>query len=495
MAGCDFVFHLAANADVRFGTEHPRKDLEQNTIATFNVLEAMRANGIQRIAFSSTGSIYGEPTVFPTPEDAPFPGPDVALRRVEAGRRGADPGLLRRLRLSGLHLPLRLDPRRALHARPRVRFLPEPARRTRRELRVLGNGQQRKSYLYVQDCIDAMLTARSSSAHGQGQHLQPRHRRVLPGERLDRLDHRAPRPRRPSCDYTGGDRGWIGDSPFIFLDTAQDPRARLDAEADDPRGHHPDARLPAGEPVAAGRRAHEGLRLGLWHLGTVTAACLASRRPRRHRPRSRSGRRSPASARGTPPLSEPGLDDLVASGLASGRLRFTTDAAAAVATPTSSGSPSTRRSTTTTAPMSSPWSQRVGGAVPAPARRRARARLVAAAGRHDARGSSGMFAAVAPAAASAFALLAGEPPARQGDRVFTKPDRIVVGVRDDADRETRRGAARAVHRSDRVDVGRVGRDDQARAQRVPRDVGHVHQRDRRALRAGRRRRRRRSSAG
>ena len=73
MAGCDVVFHLAANADVRFGTEHPRKDLEQNTIATFNVLEAMRANGIKRIAFSSTGSVYGEAHVFPTPEDAPFP--------------------------------------------------------------------------------------------------------------------------------------------------------------------------------------------------------------------------------------------------------------------------------------------------------------------------------------------------------------------------------------------------------------------------------------
>src|ERR1035437_9806622 len=49
MAGCDTVFHLAANADVRFGLEHPSKDLQQNTIATFNVLEAMRANGIKRI--------------------------------------------------------------------------------------------------------------------------------------------------------------------------------------------------------------------------------------------------------------------------------------------------------------------------------------------------------------------------------------------------------------------------------------------------------------
>ena len=72
-AGADEVYHLAANADVRFGTEHPRKDLEQNTIATYNVLEAMRANGIKKLAFSSTGSVYGEAKVLPTPEDAPFP--------------------------------------------------------------------------------------------------------------------------------------------------------------------------------------------------------------------------------------------------------------------------------------------------------------------------------------------------------------------------------------------------------------------------------------
>src|SRR5262249_29503462 len=73
MAGHDFVFHLAANADVRFGLEHPSKDLEQNPLATFHVLESMRANSIRRLAFSSTGSIYGEPQVFPTPENAPFP--------------------------------------------------------------------------------------------------------------------------------------------------------------------------------------------------------------------------------------------------------------------------------------------------------------------------------------------------------------------------------------------------------------------------------------
>jgi UDP-glucose 4-epimerase len=60
MAGSDVVFHLAANADVRFGLNHPRKDLEQNTVATFNVLEAMRSNQIKKIAFASTGRFMGK---------------------------------------------------------------------------------------------------------------------------------------------------------------------------------------------------------------------------------------------------------------------------------------------------------------------------------------------------------------------------------------------------------------------------------------------------
>ena len=71
--GAELVVHFAANADVRFGTEHPRKDLDQNTIATWNVLEAMREQGSKRIVFSSTGSVYGEPDIFPTPETCPFP--------------------------------------------------------------------------------------------------------------------------------------------------------------------------------------------------------------------------------------------------------------------------------------------------------------------------------------------------------------------------------------------------------------------------------------
>ena len=69
----DLLFHLSANADVRFGLEHPRRDLEQNTIVTSNVLEAVRKFKISGVAFSSTGSVYGEASVIPTPENAPFP--------------------------------------------------------------------------------------------------------------------------------------------------------------------------------------------------------------------------------------------------------------------------------------------------------------------------------------------------------------------------------------------------------------------------------------
>lgn len=158
MEGADFVFHMAANADVRFGLEHPRKDLDQNAIATWNVLEAMRTNKIRRIAFPSTGSVYGEPHVFPTPEDAPFP---VQTSLYAASKLAAE-GLIsaycegfgmqghifRFVSILGEHYTHGhvFDFYRQLKAHPEY-------------LDVLGDGHQRKSYLYVKDCVAAILTA------------------------------------------------------------------------------------------------------------------------------------------------------------------------------------------------------------------------------------------------------------------------------------------------------------------------------------------------
>src|SRR6266446_2455457 len=158
MAECDIVFHLAANADVRFGLEHPRKDLEQNTVATFNVLEAMRSNGIKKIAFSSTGSAYGEAAVIPTPEDAPFPiQTSLYAASKVAGETmiqaycegfGFEGYIFRFVSILGeryTHGHV-FDFYKQLLANPH-------------QLRVLGNGKQRKSYLYIQDCIDAIFWA------------------------------------------------------------------------------------------------------------------------------------------------------------------------------------------------------------------------------------------------------------------------------------------------------------------------------------------------
>jgi UDP-glucose 4-epimerase len=217
MRGVELVVHLAANADVRFGTQHPGKDLQQNTVATFNVLEAMRANGVRRVAFASTGSIYGEPTVFPTPETAPFPiqtslygaSKLAAEGLIEAYCAGFDfRGYLFRFvsilgeRYTHGHV---FDFYRQLRAHPE-------------RLDVLGNGKQRKSYLYVQDCLSAMLLAIERAD-------RPVNVFNLGTDEYCRVDDSIGwiceyLGLAPERVYAGGERGWVGDSPFIFLDCA-----------------------------------------------------------------------------------------------------------------------------------------------------------------------------------------------------------------------------------------------------------------------------------
>jgi UDP-glucose 4-epimerase len=211
----DFVFHLAANADVRFGPDHPRRDLEQNTIVTWNVLEAMRASGARRIAFSSTGSVYGEPDVFPTPETAAFP---VQTSLYGASKLAAE-GLIAAYATAFdfqtyLFRFVSILGERYTHGHVfdfYRQLLAHPER-----LDVLGNGRQRKSYLYVQDCISAILMAAEKSSApvnifnlGTAEYCEVNDSIGWITKALG-LD--------PERRYAGGDRGWIGDSPFIFLD-------------------------------------------------------------------------------------------------------------------------------------------------------------------------------------------------------------------------------------------------------------------------------------
>src|SRR5262245_32352255 len=156
--GAEIVFHLAANADVRFGTEHPKKDLEQNTIATFNVLEAMRENGVKRIAFSSTGSVYGEARVIPTPEDAPFPLQTSLYGASKLAGEGLIAAYGEGFGFEGCVFRfVSILGERYTHGH--VFDFYRSLRKDPTRLRVLGNGMQKKSYLYIGDCLDAMLVA------------------------------------------------------------------------------------------------------------------------------------------------------------------------------------------------------------------------------------------------------------------------------------------------------------------------------------------------
>jgi UDP-glucose 4-epimerase len=217
-AGAEIVFHLAANADVRFGTDHPGRDLEQNTIGTFNVLEAMRRAGARRIVFSSTGSIYGEHTTVPTPEDAPFP----IQTSLYGASKLAGEGLIEAYcegfgfsavicrfvsilgeRYTHGHV---FDFTRQLLADPTV-------------LAVLGNGQQRKSYLHVRDCVDAILFALENSTGPVGIFNLGLDTSIEVNQSIGWIvDELGVTPR---LAYTGGDRGWIGDNPLIHLDTTR----------------------------------------------------------------------------------------------------------------------------------------------------------------------------------------------------------------------------------------------------------------------------------
>jgi UDP-glucose 4-epimerase len=216
--GAESVIHLAANADVRFGTDHPRKDLEQNTFGTFNVLEAMRANGIERIVFSSTGSVYGEAAVIPTPEDAPFPVQTSLYGASKLAGEGLMAAYCEGFGMQALIFRfVSILGERYTHGH--VFDFYAQLRRNPRRLRVLGNGRQRKSYLHVQDCIDAILLA-----------MKKTQQRVsifnLGVDAYCELNDSIGWICRtlglsPELEYSGGDRGWIGDNPFIFLDTAK----------------------------------------------------------------------------------------------------------------------------------------------------------------------------------------------------------------------------------------------------------------------------------
>lgn len=213
--GVDSVIHMAANADVRFGTDHPRRDLEQNTIVTWQILEAMRMNGVKEIAFASTGSIYGEPDVFPTPETAPFP----TQTSLYGASKLAAEGMISAychgygMRACIYRFVSCLGPR---YSHGHVIDFVRQLKKHPDYLDVLGDGNQRKSYMHVSDCVDGVLLGlerakEKVNVFNLGVDGSCTVRDSI-GWICETLGV------KPELRFTGGKRGWIGDSPMIHLD-------------------------------------------------------------------------------------------------------------------------------------------------------------------------------------------------------------------------------------------------------------------------------------
>jgi len=218
MAGCDFVFHLQANADVRSGIQRTRVDLEQNTIATWNVLEAMRINEIRHIVFSSSATVYGEPNVFPTPEN---------YASLQTSLYGAS-------KLAGEAMVQAYSEYFGItcyifrfvswigerYSHGVIFDFIKKLRDNTEMLEILGDGKQRKSYLDVIDGINGIFHAVEHAKEpknvfnlGHDDFMNVLDLADIIVEELGL--------KRVRYHTTGGERGWLGDSPFVHLDTTK----------------------------------------------------------------------------------------------------------------------------------------------------------------------------------------------------------------------------------------------------------------------------------
>ncbi len=218
MRGADMVFHFQANADVRGGIDNTQIDFDQNITGTHNVLEAMKANNIQRIAFASSATVYGEPKKIPTPED---------IAPIQTSLYGASKYAAEALiqayceyydMQSWIFRFVSFMGPRYTHG---VIFdFMRKLKKNSSVLEILGDGSQRKSYLHVEDGIEAILTAIEKSESktnifnlGNKEWINVIDLANIVCNTLDLKD--------VDYEFTGGTRGWKGDTPFVHLDIAK----------------------------------------------------------------------------------------------------------------------------------------------------------------------------------------------------------------------------------------------------------------------------------
>lgn len=218
MGGSDFVFHFQANADVRGGTGNTRIDLDQNIIATWNVLETMRVLGIKSICFASSATVYGEPTVFPTPENyAPL-----QTSLYGASKFSCEAMIQAYCEYFGIHsFVYRFVSwigERYTHGI--VFDVMKKLQADSSRLPLFGDGTQRKSYLYVKDGVRGVMLG-IEQAQGQKNIFNLGHDAFVTVSEVVRVILDELSLEDVKLEFAGGSRGWLGDSPLVHLDTSR----------------------------------------------------------------------------------------------------------------------------------------------------------------------------------------------------------------------------------------------------------------------------------
>ena len=219
MEGIETVHHLAANPDIRLGTEVTDTDLKQGTVATYNVLEAMRVSGVGRISFASSSAVYGEAGVMPTPEDY---GPVMPISLYGASKLASEALITAWAGTFGaqgfIHRFANIVGPRGTHG---VIFdFIHKLKRDPSRLEVLGDGNQEKSYMSAHDCVQSMIhvislgdegTVLNNLGTGDTCSVSRIAEIVIEESGLEGV----------SIDYSGGKRGWAGDVPKTYLDVTK----------------------------------------------------------------------------------------------------------------------------------------------------------------------------------------------------------------------------------------------------------------------------------
>ena len=217
-AGCDFVFHFQANADVRGGRENPRVDLEQNTITTWNALEAAQVNGVKGFAFASSSAVYGEPEIFPTPENyAPQQTSLYGASKLAGEAMIQAYSEYYDLRSFCYRFVSWIGER---YTHGIVFDILKKLQRDPHRLPLFGDGTQKKSYLYVKDGVSGVMLGSKRRRRGKMSSILATIT-SSPSLKSSELFLDELGSRGVKLEFAGGKRGWPGDSPLVHLDTAK----------------------------------------------------------------------------------------------------------------------------------------------------------------------------------------------------------------------------------------------------------------------------------